>query len=293
MSRYHVFGDTGGHGLQLFAALAEIGVDLESWSIPEDIFIVHLGDLIHKGPASNTIVSKVDELIRRNPGRWLQVLGNHEFQHIRGGIDFWRCNCSQRTEDTIQRWYDGELARPAWAFDGVQPQRWTQGNRPQGQEELIRSFLASHGGLTLPTWKSLGSPAMAVEAAELLNRDAMFQARSAGEAMGANRFGAVGTVWARAAQESFHYWELEHRLKGTAMPFGQLIGHSSPYDFQQRRWWADTPRSFRQVARVLPEERRTVAFVAESAMICMDPGYGRELNPVSDPRQPYLSFETR
>ena len=290
MTKVHVFGDTGGHALQLFASLAEIGVDLETCEIPEGTAIVHLGDLIHRGPSSNTIVSKVDLLMERNPGQWLQVLGNHEFQHIEDGIDFWRCNCSQDTAWTIERWYEEETARIAWALEGVLPQKWTQGNRPTGQEELISSFLATHGGLTYPIWKQIGRPLHARDAAAALQANRSWYGDSVGEAMGANVFGVVGPVWAQAAVDTHSYWEMASR-DGAKLPFGQLIGHSAPYDFERKLWYGTTSRIFRENAKVDQENRRTVSFVAGSAIICMDPGYGKELNPKLNPTQPYLSFE--
>lgn len=291
MTSVHVFGDTGGHAVQLFASLAEIGVDLETWKIPEDTIIVHLGDLIHRGPNSNLIVSKVDELIRSNPGQWLQTLGNHEFQHIESGIDFWRCSCTQETAWTIEDWYDQDIARLAWGIEGVLPQKWTQGNRPQGQEELISSFLATHGGLTYPVWRQLNMRTSATEAAEEIQSRKDWYGDSVGEAMGSNHFGYVGPVWARAVGETYSYWEMGHRLDGASMPFGQLIGHSAPYDFERKLWYANTLKSFRETAKVDQKHRRTVSFVADSAIMCLDPGYGKELNHNLQPTQPYLSFE--
>ncbi len=293
MTKVHVFGDTGGHGIQLFSSLAEIGVDLENWIIPEDVLIVHLGDLIHRGPASNTLVAKVDRLMENNPGQWIQILGNHEFNHIEDGPDFWACNCSQTTIWTLNDWYDEERAVIAHGIEGVLPQRWTEGNRPQGQEELISSFLATHGGLTYPTWELIGSPTSATEAARLLQADKNWWADSVGEAMGMNVYGRVGPVWARAVGETFRFWEMGHRLDGVSMPFGQLIGHSAPYDFARKQWFVTSSKEFRNTAKVSVEHRRTVSFVADSAIMCLDPGYGKELSQKLDPKQPYLSFEIR
>ncbi len=105
--------------------------------------------------------------------------------------------------------------------------------------------------------------------------------------MGADVFGMVGPVWARAAGETYSYWEMASR-DGASMPFGQLIGHSAPYDFERKLWYGNTSRIFRENAKVDQENRRTVSFVADSAIICMDPGYSVQ---TSDLQQPYLSFE--
>lgn len=289
MATVHVFGDTGGHGLQLFKALSTIGVDLETGEIPEGVIIVHLGDLIHKGPASNTIVSMVDKLIRNNPGQWLQVLGNHEFQHIEEGIDFWNCSCTPDTQATIQEWYSEGLARVAWAIEGVLPNKWTTGNRPVGQEELVGSFLATHGGLTYPLWKKLGEPDSATLAADRLNAKRSWCAGSAGEMLGmTNRYGMVGPVWAMASKETFHYWHLEWLKSHLKMPFGQLVGHNAPFSFDSGNWWGNVSKDFRKVSKVNLEDRRTVCFVAESVLICMDPDYTKDAVSIE---QPFLKFE--
>lgn len=287
-TKIHVFGDTGGHAVALFRALAEIGVDLESWTIPEGVAIVHLGDLIHKGPSSNVLVEKINGLLERNPGQWLQVLGNHELQHVEDGIAFWRCSCSPETELILEDWYESGKARLAWALEDVLPQKWTNGNRPLEQEQLITSFLASHGGLTYPIWKALGSPLTPCQAADRIQADRQWWASSAGLMMGGNVYGQVGPVWAMAGSEVYPYWEMAHRLEGVAMPFGQLLGHNAAYDYDQNRWWPSMPQSFRKGSKVLLAERRTVGFVANSAMICMDPGYEKATPQGS---QPYLTFE--
>lgn len=293
MTTVFTFGDTGGHGLQLFTALNEIGVDLETCTIPEGVVIVHLGDLIHKGPVSNTIVSRVDKLIRNNPGQWLQVLGNHEFQHIEEGIDFWSCNCSLETQTTIQAWHNEGLARIAWAVEDVLPNKWTNGNRPLGQERIVSSFLATHAGLTYPVWKSLESPMTATEAADGINANGVWCARAAGEMLGmSHKFGVVGPVWAKIATETFQYWDLEAKRSGVKMPFGQLMGHNAPFDFSSEKWWADVSKNFRTQAKVLTESRRTICFVADSVLICMDPGYGKKLDFQLHATQPYLEFKT-
>lgn len=50
--------------------------------------ICQVGDLIHKGPDSSAVVALVDQIIDSNPGRWVQLLGNHEAQYLSGGTQF-------------------------------------------------------------------------------------------------------------------------------------------------------------------------------------------------------------
>ena len=289
--RVYAFGDTGGHGIQLFESLTEIGVDLSTYSIPPAVLIVSLGDLIHKGPDSNELALTVDRLIERNPGQWLQVLGNHEFQHLQGGRFMRPCDCSPETIAILERWYSEGIARMAWALEDVAPRLWTRSEELPGRGGPVSSLLLTHAGLTRPIWESLGRPATATEAAAAIHANRLRYTKSIGEAIQLDLAGAVGPLWASAAGETFRFWELEHSRTGEPMPFGQLIGHNAPYDFSRGSWWPNVHQSFRDSAEVLLEERRTVALLAESVIVCLDPSYGDELDFSADPRQPYLSFE--
>lgn len=79
-----VFGDLSGHLEPLLGALDELGVDLATACVPDGLVIVQVGDLVHHGPDGDSIVALVDRLLHQNPGRWAQLLGNHEAQHVAG-----------------------------------------------------------------------------------------------------------------------------------------------------------------------------------------------------------------
>src|SRR6266511_2602052 len=78
MTRIAVLGDLSGHLAPFVQALGELGVDVAAARVPDDLVVVQVGDLVHKGPDSDTIVALVDRLLDANPGRYLQLLVNHE-----------------------------------------------------------------------------------------------------------------------------------------------------------------------------------------------------------------------
>jgi hypothetical protein len=73
-------GDVQGHADALEAALAAAGVDLSGGTIPGDVPIVQVGDLVHRGPDCDTVISLVDRFIRLP--NWVQLIGNHEGTYL-------------------------------------------------------------------------------------------------------------------------------------------------------------------------------------------------------------------
>ena len=110
-SRLAVIGDVGGHLDSLVAQLIVLGVDVEERLIPQDLSICQVGDLVHKGPESAAVVALVDELMARNPDRWIQLLGNHEAQYLPDCQQFWTPTVDEKTEETIRRWWDSGTSR--------------------------------------------------------------------------------------------------------------------------------------------------------------------------------------
>jgi len=141
--KYRIFGDTGGHFDQLYAGLQNVGMT-EDLCLPDDLIIVHCGDLIHKGSKSNEIVSMVDKIMKQNPGQWIQLLGNHEAQYV-GGIPFWRDNkITSETIQTLQKWwFDGDMKLAYGLPSGV-----TIENTNSPITKTHSPLLFTHAGMT-------------------------------------------------------------------------------------------------------------------------------------------------
>lgn len=122
--------------------------------IPEGTAVVQVGDLVHKGSESTECVELAARLIDMNPGRYVQLVGNHE-AHYLGGPDV-----SMRKgvnpidpipcEHLRDWWSDGAL-RLACA---VSTPLW--------------DVLVTHGGLTTGFFDEFGSPSTASGAAEAM-----------------------------------------------------------------------------------------------------------------------------
>ena len=87
--RVVVIGDIGGHRKPFFGMLRRLGITTSTNTIPADITIVQVGDLIGPSPeASGKILRTVRDLRRHNPGRWIQLMGNWEAKYHPHGHPF-------------------------------------------------------------------------------------------------------------------------------------------------------------------------------------------------------------
>jgi hypothetical protein len=149
------------------------------------------------------VLALVDERLERAPGRWIQLIGNHESQYV-GGERFWPQALSEVDVARLRTWWWRDRLRVAAAV------------RTADGEEL----LVTHAGLTVDAWRRLGEPVTAASAADLLNTrpdDVLW--------------GDAGPLWAEASTV-YGSW-----LASTEpVPFGQVHGHSSIVDYRRRCW---------------------------------------------------------
>lgn len=280
----YVFGDTGGHSVQLWRSLKNIGVDLENFRIPENVRIIHLGDLIHKGPDSSLMLETVDRLMVNNPDRWVQILGNHEFQHIEGSPYFWKCTCSLGDVDVINRWFDEGLAAASFAVSSHNIVSLEVSVKPKNVFPH-KSILFTHAGLTKQWWEGLNMPSNALEASKHINSLPAYVVTAAGQMLGVK--GNAGPVWALGSGEVFKSWE----ESTVDMPFIQFHGHTSSYHWGLNKWWRNTPdlMSYRKSTKLNPELRASSTYVAGSVIVGLDPSYSVKAD---NDEQPYVMFES-
>lgn len=265
----HVFGDTGGHFAPFIQGLKAIGVDVENSIIPENITIIHLGDLIHKGAYSNELVIYVNQLIENNPGRWIQLFGNHEFQHIKGAPYFWRCDCDTNTKALLRKWYREGKAKPSHFLN--QPFTFNVPKSLHFDETDFESkgILFSHAGLTANFFSEIGSPVDAESASNAINNLPVDVVTQPGIMLTGQQWMMPGPAWALSTAEVFNSWILNKRTP----PFHQVHGHSPAFNWQRNEWWAGTSKLFRKDSKLAPETRHIYTKVNGSLQICCDPGY--------------------
>lgn len=280
-----VFGDTGGHGKQLLASLAELGLDFDTLKLPEDVTVVHLGDLIHKGPNSNQLVHFVNSVMAANPGRWIQLFGNHELHHVPEAPKFWNCDCDLHTVTTLNSWLDSGQAKLTWALDDFSELQF--GSSPEKHfAPEVKRVLFSHAGMTRMFWREMGEHESAVATARATNAVPMSQVSRPGVMLRdpskpANRIHRPGPAWALAHSEVFSSWT------DTVMPFAQIHGHSTGFSWTQHGWFSSVPQMFADSTELYPQERVSVTHLGENLMLGIDPGFDKSADL---PQQPYLTF---
>lgn len=220
-----LFGDIGGHLHAFEAGLDLAGVDVDGRSIPEDLVVCQVGDLVHKGPDSDALVSLADELLAANPNRYIQLLGNHEAQYLDGPWFWDDTPLTDETVATLRRWYETTAAQVALAL------------RLADKTEL----LVTHAGLTEARWRTAckSEPDVA-KLASGLNRAAL---QSPGWSFDHGVMLMTGqrttyadplhasSVWAEPIFELYPGWS---RLREPA-PFGQIHGHASAMRWSSQR----------------------------------------------------------
>ena len=224
--RIAVIGDVGGVASCFDHVLGRLGVIGDV--LPVGLTVVQLGDLIGGQGHDSALLDRVDRLMTANPGSWVQLAGNWESRHLPGFVRFdprkERVALNATDVELLGSWWrDGHL-RIATAID-----------TPSGE------MLITHAGLTAGLWRTIGQPASAVGAAEMLNEMAtyvpeligapgeMMHAVVNGQVVSQRRL-AAGPLWA-SASELWSSWAAE-----PLMPFHQVVGHTAPWYFNRGHW---------------------------------------------------------
>jgi hypothetical protein len=265
--RVAVIGDIAGHLDELRAELGRLGADPGTGRLPEELTVIQVGDLIHRGPASDEVIALVDGYLTSQPTQWVQLLGNHELQYLGDPVFEWPERISERSVRTLRRWWAGGQMRMA---------AWVRGNLGGTTED----FVVTHAGLTAEFWRAtLDVPTSARRAAERLN--ALIGARDralfrAGAMLNRGwRAGGVGPVWASAGAELLPGW------LGTRLPFSQVHGHDSIYDWQRRRFKVAGGTGARLVELTVldHEARHETTALPGGRIVGIDPCHGSEARP--------------
>ena len=255
-------GDVAGHLSALDSVLKPFGVSVTDGHVPEGVVVVQVGDLVGRSSESEQLVRTVDRIRRQTPDRWVQLAGNHEMHHL-GGHQF---------QGTVELSPAIVEILTSWLHDG-----WLR--IAHDLNAGTRGTLVTHAGLTRATWLELGSPLTAREAAATL-QDGCAPTSSRwelvnqpGRMLSLGRFPldnpAAGPIWAEATYELLTDW-IEHG----DLPFGQVHGHSSSYDWFRGRYRNPAMRSHSRIDR---EARHVIVSVADGRSITgIDPGFGRD-----------------
>lgn len=254
--RVAVIGDVGGHLVALERELRRLGADPETGELPAGLVVVQVGDLVHRGPDSSGVVRLVDRYLRHQPDQWVQLVGNHEAQYLHEPVFRWPERLDRGSANLVRGWWqDGLMQVAAWV------------DTPAGQH------LVTHAGVTAGFWSQvLDGPSTAAEAAAALNsmpasrQDELFRA---GKLLHGPRHdaGPVGPLWACAATELLPSWI------GRELPFSQVHGHTSVFDWRRRTFRVDGRIAGRTV--VDEKARHELTSWEGGQFVGVDPGHER------------------
>lgn len=270
MGRVAIFGDMHGNADELDAQLQRLGMDPRTRTLPSDLTVVQVGDLIHRGLQNREILELVDGIMRNQPGQWLQLIGNHEAQYVYEALFEWDAPLERDEADYLHRWFEEGLLVPAAATT-------TAG----GSDALV-----THAGLVYDVWKVIiGRPRTAVEAAERINAGVSHEVPwlwQPGEMLYGMPHRMVGPLWAAAGPELYTSW-LQAEAQDVPAPFAQVHGHSSMYIWPSK--WTDggvrefgnphTHAKLRQRLSLETNLRHTKIQLAGSTIIGVDVGHGK------------------
>lgn len=269
-SHVAVIGDIAGHLDELRAELRRLGADDVTGRLPPGLTVIQVGDLVHRGPASDGVIALVDRYLTEQPDQWIQLVGNHEAQYLRKPVFEWPQRLGKQATATLRRWWAEGRMRVATSVRG-------------GGE----SFLITHAGLTAGFWRSdLCAPCDVEQAATALNNligtdeNALFRA---GAILLGRRCGGAGPTWAAAATELLSSWQSE------TLPFSQIHGHDSFFDWRHGGFQVGDAVLTRLAARTVVDEaaKHETTTLTGGRIIGIDPGHGEQ------PRSPWRAWETR
>ncbi|MHA3700616.1 metallophosphoesterase [Jatrophihabitans sp. YIM 134969] len=256
--RVAVIGDVGGQLAALRAELARLGADPDSGALPDDLTVVQVGDLVHRGPDSEGVVALAEHYLDTQPGQWVQLVGNHEAQYLREPAFHWPERIGEAAALTLwDLWEAGRLHAAAAVRAGDD------------------GWLVTHAGLTHGFWReALGSPTSPEDAARALDAfrfdhpDVLFHA---GTVLGGGAPDPVaGPVWASAGEELVPSW----LAASVPMPFDQLHGHSAMTDWRRGRVHAAS--EIVALTTVDRERAHEITRAGQRLVVGVDPRHGRK-----------------
>lgn len=261
---YALFGDVGGHYVPFVNGLRELGVvignNAEDFFIPKNLTVIQMGDLVHKGPHSDALVSLADAMMKLNNadpdrGTWIQLIGNHESMYIPGAPVFWEFECNETSSATINRWWNEKQAQLHFVI-------------PQNEG---KPFMVTHAGVGSYVYNATQRKEQGIEAfSEHLNAlqpDRMMEASFAGAMLYGKLSFHAGVFWAESTREVYATW------RDREAPFHQIHGHCPPFAWTQNKFWSNVHVSFRNEILLNKRHRHSLWEDNGTSFYCLDPGF--------------------
>lgn len=237
--KYFVAGDSSGWLDPLENALNKIDASLKDSFVPNDITIVHVGDLVRKGPDSDILIDLLDKIMREK-NNWIQLIGNHE-SHFLTQQKFGHWSMSNRSIKMLKDLYK----------EGFLNLAWSEGDN-----------LVTHGGISHGFWRKLNYPGSALEAVKRIESLSLKEANQAGMMLGESH-SLAGPLWVSCQLELYPSWV------NKKSPFIQIHGHTTPYNYFRDSFWQGYDLEW--FVKVNKNARHCYSEVSDNQFVAIDP----------------------
>lgn len=200
VSRVALIGDVGGHADDLARVLEALGCDTEHGTMPADLTVLQVGDLVDRGPDSLGALLLALRMWRNHRDRWIQLIGNHETYYLHDEVVAALPARFKPLDAAGVQCLRAVLQSPARMFHRAAVVELADGTE----------LLATHAGISPREWLDLGAPRSA--------RDAAAQIEAATDDVPFLSDGPLLELWATAA----------------SVPFGQVFGHCFHPEIEHR-----------------------------------------------------------
>ena len=270
----YVIGDIGGQRAVFEESLRRIGLDPEQPHLPAGTALIQLGDIgrIPEGELdSQGCIELADRLMVYNPRSYYQLLGNHDWAMIHPEAPLARHWPKERPvlSETMQRWWTEGRIQLALALRHDQ-----------------REVILTHAGVTAGVWKAackwaelghlpeMSVPALAAHLNSHVGEDRP-RFLHPGELVTGTFDSQADVLWA-TQRELIDPW-----LQAGTMPFNQIHGHESPYNWRSGIWLVEAEA--RERTLLVPGERWAVTSIpreggGNSTLLSLDWQLGDEVH---------------
>lgn len=255
-----ILSDISGHLTETDKKLMKHGISIREGRIPPDVVLILNGDLVHRGPESHELLEKVDTIIEQD--NVVVTLGNHDAYYL-GKAGFAWDEEVTNAKELYTRWWDTGLMSTGCGL-----------RTPYGD------YLITHAGLSHQFWTHMQQPQKLEQVLQTFDNcvnDGSFF--NPGEMMGESSQ-CPGPIWC-SSRELLGGWNRSSENHELA-PFHQIFGHSSPYDWDWKRWWLHS-NDLRSRTTLLPKQRHSISIIGGKMFIGTDPGHGTKTASTWEP----------
>lgn len=240
-----VLGDVGGQTQVYREALLSLNIDPDECIIPDGITLVQVGDVVrfNHSPHLDSLgcVEISDRLLRNNPGKFIQLLGNHDLALLGGAHDpHWKIYDLPESKEYVERWWNEGIASLGVYLKPINPHD--------------KDILITHAGLGKNYWEKIsgGDASKTASALNSLVGQNVAEFEVPGHLVTGQDNINADTAWALVGPEFHSTWQKE------TMPFHQIHGHACLVEWESKKFWPDVIQEVIDTTEINWSHRYTV-----------------------------------